>query len=64
MPDKTFINKIETQFLEYPNGDHDDVIDTLSQMVDVFRSKRKKDTPTNTQQRTYIDPRTGQRKVI
>jgi len=39
MSDKSFINKLETQFLEYPNGDHDDVIDCVSQAIEVFRKK-------------------------
>jgi hypothetical protein len=39
MTDKWFVSKAETQFLEYPNGDHDDVIDVISQWVEVFRKK-------------------------
>lgn len=39
MTDQNFISKLETQFLEYPNGDHDDCIDTCSQMLEVFRTK-------------------------
>lgn len=37
--DGTFVPKIEKQFLEYPNGDHDDIIDTISQAIEVFRKK-------------------------
>jgi phage terminase large subunit-like protein len=29
--DKNLINKMETQFLEFPNGDHDDIIDMIAQ---------------------------------
>lgn len=36
------LNKIERQFLEYPNWDHDDCIDTISQAVELFRSKSAK----------------------
>jgi phage terminase large subunit-like protein len=33
------LNKIETQFLEFPHGNHDDCIDTISQAVEVFRKR-------------------------
>jgi predicted phage terminase large subunit-like protein len=33
------LNKIERQFLEFPQGNHDDIIDTVSQAVEVFRKK-------------------------
>lgn len=36
------LNKIERQFLEYPNWDNDDCIDTISQAAEVFRSKASK----------------------
>lgn len=61
--DKKFINKAESQFLEYPNGDHDDIIDCISQMVEVFRKKQVKEQPKK-EERTYIDPRTGQRRIV
>lgn len=61
--DKSFIVKVETQFLEYPNWDHDDVIDCISQMVEVFRKKQVKEQPKQ-QERTYIDPKTGQRRNV
>lgn len=40
--DPTFIPKLERQFLEYPNGNHDDIIDTVSQGVEVFRKQHPK----------------------
>ena len=61
--DKKFIAGLEQQFLEYPNGDHDDKIDCLSQMVEVFRKKQVKEQPKR-EERTYIDPRTGKRRVV
>jgi len=39
MSEPSFIRKLETQFLEYPNGDHDDCIDVISQAIEVFRKK-------------------------
>ena len=33
----SFIPKMKRQFTEFPNAQHDDTIDTLAQMVDVFR---------------------------
>jgi predicted phage terminase large subunit-like protein len=33
------LNKIERQFLEFPQGNHDDIIDTVSQAVEVLRKK-------------------------
>lgn len=55
----TFIPKMERQFLEFPNGDHDDVIDTVSQMVEVFRNHWvKKETHLKPQER--INPVTWQ----
>jgi phage terminase large subunit-like protein len=29
--DKTFVPKLESQFLDFPNGKHDDIIDDISQ---------------------------------
>jgi phage terminase large subunit-like protein len=43
MPDKNFIAKMERQFLEFPNADHDDIIDVVSQAVEVFRKNKKDD---------------------
>lgn len=40
--DPNFMFKMERQFLEFPNGDHDDIIDTLSQAIEVFRKKPEK----------------------
>jgi predicted phage terminase large subunit-like protein len=37
--DKNIIPKLERQLLEYPNSDHDDIMDTLSQAIEVFRKK-------------------------
>jgi hypothetical protein len=37
--DQSFIHKAENQFLEFPNWNHDDVIDTISQAIEVFRKK-------------------------
>ena len=36
---KEFLAKMETQFLEFPNSDYDDIPDTISQMFEVFRRK-------------------------
>lgn len=38
MSDVQFVTKMERQLLEFPNWDHDDIADTLSQCVEVFRS--------------------------
>lgn len=58
--DNTFIPRLESQFLQYPNGKHDDIIDTVSQAFEVFHKKRnvsiEKREP---KARTIIDPRTG-----
>lgn len=65
MPDKGFINRMESQFLEYPNGDHDDIIDCISQGVEMFKkTKLGMEEEKPKEPRTYIDPRTGQRKVV
>jgi len=40
--DKNFLFKTEQQLLEYPNGDHDDIIDCLSQWVYTFRKREEK----------------------
>lgn len=41
-----FIPKMEAQLLQFPNGDHDDHPDCLSQMVEVFRKRvEKKEEP-------------------
>lgn len=40
--DKDFLSKLERQFLEFPNADHDDIIDTVSQAVEVFKKKPEK----------------------
>lgn len=40
MSDQSFISKFEWQALEYPNGDFDDCIDCVSQMIEVFRIKK------------------------
>jgi len=37
-----FVPKLERQLLEFPNGDHDDHPDCLSQMIEVFRKKVEK----------------------
>ena len=50
------IPKIEKQFLEFPNGDHDDIIDCLSQAVEVFRYKGKKRINTAHKKPVDIDP--------
>ena len=50
MVDNGFIIKLETQALEFPNSDHDDVLDTLSQMIEVFRSKGNADKQTPNRQ--------------
>ena len=34
-----FISRMESQLLQFPNGDHDDHPDCLSQMIEVFRKK-------------------------
>ena len=34
-----FITTMEKQFLDYPNGDKDDIIDTVSQMEEVFAKR-------------------------
>ena len=39
MTDRNFVTKAENQFLEYPVWDHDDIIDTISQMFEVFKTK-------------------------
>lgn len=44
--DKNFLFKTEQQLLEYPNGDHDDIIDTMWQSVEVFRKREEKAKPT------------------
>jgi len=44
--DKNFLFKSEQQLLEYPNGDHDDIIDTMWQSVEVFRKREEKAKPT------------------
>ena len=54
--DPLFISKMEWQFLSFPNGDHDDIIDTLAQMVDVFRDKRKKTNEKPKQTNLANDP--------
>ena len=50
MPDKTFINKMERQFLEFPVGDHDDIPDVLAQSMIMhnrkhWQSKKKEQKP-------------------
>jgi len=60
--DSNFIPRTERQFLEFPNGDHDDIIDCISQAIEVFRKKRESATPTQKKQSYYIDSRTG--KVV
>lgn len=42
IPNTGFIAKMERQFLEFPNWDHDDVIDTVSQWIEVFRKRPEK----------------------
>ncbi len=37
--DPLFIPKMERQFLEFPNWDHDDIIDTVAQAKDVFTKR-------------------------
>ena len=37
MSDPSFVSRMERQFLEFPNGDHEDIIDTISQGIEMFR---------------------------
>jgi len=39
--DPAFVPKMERQFLEFPNWDHDDIIDDLAQWVEVFRDNKR-----------------------
>jgi predicted phage terminase large subunit-like protein len=55
--DKNLINKMETQFLEFPNGDHDDIIDMIAQWAAVFR---KWVQPKPKEEKPKINPLTGQ----
>jgi hypothetical protein len=34
-----FISRMESQLLQFPNGDHDDHPDCLSQMIEMFRKR-------------------------
>lgn len=54
--DTSFISKMESQFLEFPNGDHDDIIDTLSQAIEVFRVKHVVEKPTQEKKPLAMDP--------
>jgi hypothetical protein len=60
MVDPKFLPKCERQFLEFPNSDHDDIIDTISQSLDMFRNyigktdKKPHTTPAR------LNPVTGQ----
>ena len=47
--DKNFLFKTEQQLLEYPNWDHDDIIDTMWQAVETFRKRLEKTKQTEQQ---------------
>lgn len=38
--DKTFVPKLESQFLDFPNWKHDDIVDDISQWFEVFTKRR------------------------
>jgi len=42
--DTAFLSKTETQFLEFPNADHDDIIDCIAQAVEMFKFRAKSTT--------------------
>lgn len=42
IPSAWFIAKMERQFLEFPNWDHDDIPDTVSQAIEVFKKRPDK----------------------
>ena len=61
MSDPAFVPKMERQFLEFPNGDHEDIIDTVSQGIEMFRrahppkQQKQEEKPAE-----YLDPVTRQ----
>lgn len=61
--DVQFIAKLERQLLEFPNSDHDDISDTLSQCVEVFRKRPEKKIQVDLT-RSYRDPWTWEVKKI
>jgi len=54
-----FISRMESQLLQFPNGDHDDHPDCLSQMIEVFRKRwaveiKKPEQPTQYSSITWL----------
>jgi hypothetical protein len=62
MEDRVFMIKLEKQFLEFPNGKHDDLIDTVEQACTQLDQSLKK-TTNAPKLRKYRDPWTGQMKI-
>lgn len=59
--DKNFLFKTEQQLLEFPNGDHDDIIDTLWQAIETFRKRTEKEKP---QERATVSLLTRQKNGL
>ena len=62
-----FNTKMETQFLQFPNADHDDIIDTVNQWVEVLREYTKKEEKREekpAKPRYYYNPVTWKKTLI
>lgn len=66
MRDPEFVPWLIRQLLQFPNANHDDKPDCLSQQVEVFESRRNiiKKKPSWPKERYIIDPRTWLRRPI
>ena len=58
MADKSFVRRLEDQLYQFPNAKHDDIIDCLTQWVDIL--EWTKDKKINTTPKQYINKLTGQ----
>lgn len=63
MRDTQLIAKLERQALEYPSGDHDDVIDCLAQAIYVFKERVTDNTTKTFMPDYWLDP-DWQRKEV
>lgn len=59
LADKAFNTKLESQFLQFPNWDHDDIVDDIEHGVTQLRARKKMDQPKEKKSRQVYNPVTG-----
>lgn len=59
-PDKRFVEKLERQMSEFPNGKHDDVLDVVAMSVHRLDTKGEYEAP---KERAFVNRMTGKVEV-